>query len=184
MAEFVNDPTFTLDFPFKQWYAIQDLIVRFPNEIASDYEDFRSYGERTSQQLLREQIYNTPQRGRYVRTRRLLNSMKVTKAAPQGNLVLSFTNSARSKRGFPYAIVNELGNIQGKRDGKTLLTVTEVRDAARRRVNQNEVPQLRYPRQAGVLEPRPFALPAAAATERRVFARLSERVQELGRRVL
>lgn len=179
----MTSPSFDIDFPFEQWFALRDIIDRFPSVISKDYEDFRAFGERSAKDLLRQQIYDTPSRG-YVRTGKLLSSMSVTAQTPNGNLVLSFRNTARSRGGFPYAIVNELGNIQGKRDGKTILSVQEVRDLSRQRVNNNATPpRLRYPREAGVLEPRPFAFPAAAATERRVFARLSERVQELGRKI-
>ena len=177
-------PTYDIEFPFEQWTALRDLIARFPNEIASDYASFREFGERSAKQLLRSQIYDTPQRGGYVRTGALMRGMAVTAQAPGGNLTLTFKNTAQSSKGFPYAIVNELGNIQRVRDNKTILTVNELRDLARERVNENATPPaIRYGRRAGILEPRPFAIPAAAATERRVFARLSERVQELGNKV-
>lgn len=108
--------------------------------------------------LLDRLIYDTPQRGGYVRTRRLRRGMRTFVREETEGPVLYIINDARSKKGAPYPVYNELGTRSGFRP------VDRILSQARRQLPTSLV-LLEFGRVSGGLEPRPFFFPTLAFME-------------------
>ena len=108
--------------------------------------------------LLDALIYDTPPRGGYERTRRLRRGMKTFVREEDGGPVLYIINDARSKRGAPYPVYNELGTYANARNPADILA------AAQGRVPSNLI-LMQFGKVGRGLEPRPFFFPTVAYAE-------------------
>lgn len=131
-----------------------------------------SEAEQTAVDLINRQIYDTPPRGRYVRTGALrgsIDSVQVQKARDKWEVLIGAVGQLRGRK---YASFNELGTYKGR---------VSRRSIQKRAKAIEGLIQLHFGRPSKGLEPRPWTIPTAVMIGRRmpeVFiraVRMSER---------
>lgn len=121
--------------------------------------------------LLDQLIYNTPERGGYKRTFRLRRGMRTFTRKEGNEHVLYILNDARSERGAPYPVYNELGTYEGATSPEDMFS------QARSEV-PSELVLMEFGRVAFGLEPRPFFFPTLAVMEYELPAELERALYE------
>lgn len=127
--------------------------------------------EQHALRLLDALIYSTPPRGGYERTRRLRRGMQVFVREEGEGPVLYVINDARSPRGAPYSVYNELGTRTGATSPDAIL------NRARGMV-PSELILIQFGRVSGGLEPRPFFFPTVAYAEHLIPIELEQALLE------